>query len=54
LVDIKNDCDGDTLLIQAKPDQHAIQVQILAGKQNKADYGFISHLEQTIETRRES
>jgi phosphoribosyl-ATP pyrophosphohydrolase/phosphoribosyl-AMP cyclohydrolase len=27
-------------------------VQILAGKQ-KSDYGFISHLEQTIETRRE-
>jgi hypothetical protein len=28
--------DGDTLLIQAKPVGHAIQVQILAGKQKKS------------------
>lgn len=33
LVNIKNDCDGDTLLIQAKPvDQLVTQAQILAGR----------------------
>ncbi|WP_158729792.1 MULTISPECIES: bifunctional phosphoribosyl-AMP cyclohydrolase/phosphoribosyl-ATP diphosphatase HisIE [unclassified Flavobacterium] len=55
LVDIKNDCDGDTLLIQAKPVGPTCHTGADTCWQtvNKADYGFISHLEQTIETRRE-
>ncbi|TWI00524.1 phosphoribosyl-ATP pyrophosphatase /phosphoribosyl-AMP cyclohydrolase [Flavobacterium tiangeerense] len=55
LVDIKNDCDGDTLLIQAKPVGPTCHTGADTCWQtvNKADYGFISQLEQTIETRRE-
>lgn len=55
LVEIKNDCDGDTLLIQAKPVGPTCHTGADTCWQtvNKADYGFISHLEQTIETRRE-
>ena len=55
LVDIKNDCDGDTLLIQAKPVGPTCHTGADTCWQtvNKADYGFISHLEQTIESRRE-
>lgn len=55
LVEIKNDCDGDTLLIQAKPVGPTCHTGADTCWQtiNKADYGFISQLEQTIETRRE-
>ena len=55
LVDVKNDCDGDTLLIQAKPVGPTCHTGADTCWQtmNKADYGFISHLEQTIEIRRE-
>ena len=55
LIDIKNDCDGDTLLIQAKPVGSTCHTGADTCWQtvNKADYGFISQLEQTIETRRE-
>ena len=55
LVDIKNDCDSDTLLIQAKPEGPTCHTgaDTCWQTENKADYGFISHLEQTIETRRE-
>ncbi len=55
LVDIKNDCDGDTLLIQAKPVGPTCHTgaDTCWQTENKADYGFISRLEQTIETRRE-
>ena len=55
LVDVKNDCDGDTLLIQAKPVGPTCHTGADTCWQtsNKADYGFISQLEQTIETRRE-
>jgi phosphoribosyl-AMP cyclohydrolase / phosphoribosyl-ATP pyrophosphohydrolase len=55
LVDIKNDCDGDTLLIQAKPVGPTCHTgaDTCWQTENKADYGFISQLEQTIETRRE-
>lgn len=55
LVDIKNDCDGDTLLIQAKPVGPTCHTGADTCWQtvNKADYGFISQLEKTIETRRE-
>ncbi|MCF6141262.1 bifunctional phosphoribosyl-AMP cyclohydrolase/phosphoribosyl-ATP diphosphatase HisIE [Flavobacterium sp. K77] len=55
LVDIKNDCDGDTLLIQAKPVGPTCHTgaDTCWQTENKADYGFISQLEKTIETRRE-
>lgn len=56
LVSIKNDCDGDTLLIQAKP----VGPTCHTGKDtcwqepNTENYGFISSLENTIKTRREN
>jgi phosphoribosyl-ATP pyrophosphohydrolase/phosphoribosyl-AMP cyclohydrolase len=55
LVDVKNDCDGDTLLIQAKPVGPTCHTGADTCWQtdNKADYGFIFNLEYTIETRRE-
>ena len=56
LVDIKNDCDGDTLLIQAKPIGPTCHsgADTCWQTENKVDYGFISKLEQTIKTRREN
>ena len=56
LIDIKNDCDNDTLLIQVKPDGpicHKGTDTCWAGE-NKQDYGFISNLENTIQLRREN
>ncbi|EIA07600.1 bifunctional phosphoribosyl-AMP cyclohydrolase/phosphoribosyl-ATP diphosphatase HisIE [Flavobacterium frigoris] len=54
LVDIKNDCDGDTLLIQAKPVGPTCHTGADTCWQtsNKSDYGFISALEDTIELRK--
>jgi phosphoribosyl-ATP pyrophosphohydrolase/phosphoribosyl-AMP cyclohydrolase len=56
LVDIKNDCDGDTLLIQAKPVGPTCHTgaDTCWQTENKGDYGFISTLEETIKTRREN
>jgi phosphoribosyl-ATP pyrophosphohydrolase/phosphoribosyl-AMP cyclohydrolase len=56
LVDIKNDCDGDTLLIQAKPVGPTCHTgaDTCWQTENKADYGFLSKLENTIKTRREN
>lgn len=56
LVDIKNDCDGDTLLIQAKPVGPTCHtgVDTCWQEENKENYGFISQLENTIKTRREN
>lgn len=56
LVDIKNDCDEDTLLIQAKPVGPTCHTGADTCWQmsNKSDFGFISHLEDTIKTRREN
>lgn len=56
LVDIKNDCDGDTLLIQAKPVGPTCHTGADTCWQtaNKPDYGFLSVLEKTIKTRREN
>jgi phosphoribosyl-ATP pyrophosphohydrolase/phosphoribosyl-AMP cyclohydrolase len=54
LVDIKNDCDGDTLLIQAKPVGPTCHTgaDTCWQTENKLDYGFISALENTIELRK--
>ncbi|MFD2942940.1 bifunctional phosphoribosyl-AMP cyclohydrolase/phosphoribosyl-ATP diphosphatase HisIE [Flavobacterium notoginsengisoli] len=56
LVSIKNDCDGDTLLIQAKPVGPTCHTgaDTCWQEPNEANYGFISHLENTIKTRREN
>jgi len=56
LVSIKNDCDGDTLLIQAKPVGPTCHTgaDTCWQEENKENYGFISKLENTIKTRREN
>lgn len=56
LIDIKNDCDNDTLLIQVKPEGPTCHkgTDTCWADENKADYGFISNLEDTIEIRREN
>jgi phosphoribosyl-ATP pyrophosphohydrolase/phosphoribosyl-AMP cyclohydrolase len=56
LIDIKNDCDNDTLLIQVKPEGPTCHkgTDTCWEDENKADYGFISDLEDTIQLRREN
>ncbi|KDN53883.1 bifunctional phosphoribosyl-AMP cyclohydrolase/phosphoribosyl-ATP diphosphatase HisIE [Flavobacterium seoulense] len=56
LVDIKNDCDEDTLLIQAEPVGPTCHTGADTCWQtpNEESYGFISHLENTIQSRREN
>ncbi|WP_343586705.1 bifunctional phosphoribosyl-AMP cyclohydrolase/phosphoribosyl-ATP diphosphatase HisIE [Flavobacterium sp.] len=56
LVSIKNDCDGDTLLIQAKPVGPTCHTgaDTCWQEPNDVNYGFISQLENTIKTRREN
>jgi phosphoribosyl-ATP pyrophosphohydrolase/phosphoribosyl-AMP cyclohydrolase len=56
LVDIKNDCDGDTLLIQVKPVGPTCHTgaDTCWQEENKENFGFISSLEKTIATRREN
>ena len=56
LVGIKNDCDNDTLLIQVKPEGPTCHkgTDTCWADENKADYGFISDLEDTIQLRREN
>lgn len=56
LVDIKNDCDGDTLLIQAKPVGPTCHTgaDTCWQESNNQRFGFLSDLEKTIKTRREN
>ena len=56
LVSIKNDCDGDTLLIQAKPVGPTCHTgaDTCWQEPNSQSFGFISNLEKTIKTRREN
>ena len=56
LVVIKNDCDSDTLLIQAKPAGPTCHTgaDTCWQEDNNENYGFISDLEKTIKTRREN
>ncbi|WP_121048787.1 bifunctional phosphoribosyl-AMP cyclohydrolase/phosphoribosyl-ATP diphosphatase HisIE [Lacinutrix venerupis] len=53
LVDIKLDCDNDTLLIQAKPKGPTCHTgsDTCWNEQNDENFGFISKLENTIESR---
>lgn len=55
LIDIKNDCDNDTLLIQVKPDGPTCHTgsDTCWQESNNHDYGFISKLEETIKARRD-
>ena len=56
LIDIKNDCDNDTLLIQVKPDGPTCNkgTDTCWADENKPDFGFISDLEDTIQHRKEN
>ncbi|MCL6462153.1 MAG: bifunctional phosphoribosyl-AMP cyclohydrolase/phosphoribosyl-ATP diphosphatase HisIE [Flavobacterium micromati] len=56
LIDIKNDCDNDTLLIQVKPVGATCHngTDTCWAEENKTEYGFISKLENTIQTRKEN
>lgn len=56
LIDIKNDCDNDTLLIQVKPEGPTCHTgsDTCWQKSNNQKYGFISKLEETIKARREN
>ena len=56
LVDIKNDCDNDTLLIQVKPEGPTCHTgsDTCWQESNNQEYGFISKLENTIKFRKEN
>ncbi|MCV9928777.1 bifunctional phosphoribosyl-AMP cyclohydrolase/phosphoribosyl-ATP diphosphatase HisIE [Flavobacterium sp. LS1R49] len=56
LKSIKNDCDNDTLLIHVKPEGPTCHTgaDTCWQEENKATYGFISNLENTIESRRKN
>jgi len=56
LVDIKVDCDNDTLLIQANPIGPTCHTgtDTCWNEDNTDSFGFISHLENTIKDRREN
>jgi len=56
LVDIKNDCDKDTLLIQVKPEGPTCHTgsDTCWQESNNQEYGFLSKLEHTIKVRREN
>src|SRR5690606_13540318 len=54
LVDIKNDCDNDTLLIRVNPVGPTCHTgtDTCWGESNIENYGFLSQLEQVIENRK--
>jgi phosphoribosyl-ATP pyrophosphohydrolase/phosphoribosyl-AMP cyclohydrolase len=56
LVDVKNDCDNDTLLIQVRPEGPTCHTgsDTCWQEANNQNYGFISTLENTIKTRRKN
>jgi phosphoribosyl-AMP cyclohydrolase / phosphoribosyl-ATP pyrophosphohydrolase len=56
VIDIKNDCDNDTLLIKVKPygpTCHTLS-DTCWNEENNVEYGFISELEKTIANRKEN
>lgn len=55
LVDIKNDCDKDTLLIQAHPVGRTCHTgsDTCWNEANTQNFGFLSQLEEVIKSRRE-
>ncbi|NHF60141.1 bifunctional phosphoribosyl-AMP cyclohydrolase/phosphoribosyl-ATP diphosphatase HisIE [Flavobacteriaceae bacterium TP-CH-4] len=54
LVDIKNDCDNDTLLISVRPDGPTCHTgsDTCWDEENTSNYGFLSKLETVIKQRR--
>ena len=56
LIDIKLDCDNDTLLIQVQPNGPTCHkgTDTCWNETNTENYGFISELENTIANRIES
>ena len=56
LISIKNDCDNDTLLIRVQPEGPTCHkgTDTCWEEKNKADYGFLSTLEHTIQLRKEN
>lgn len=56
LISIKNDCDNDTLLIQANPVGPTCHTgsDTCWQTENNQEYGFISKLENTIQDRKEN
>ena len=56
LIDIKNDCDNDTLLIQVKPEGPTCHkgTDTCWADENKYEYGFLTTLEDTIQLRKEN
>lgn len=56
VVDIKNDCDNDTLLIKVNPVGPTCHTgtDTCWGENNVENYGFLSQLEQVIQNRKEN
>ncbi|PCI35243.1 MAG: bifunctional phosphoribosyl-AMP cyclohydrolase/phosphoribosyl-ATP diphosphatase [Flavobacteriaceae bacterium] len=56
LVSIKNDCDNDTLLIQVNPVGPTCHkgTDTCWASENTDNFGFVSHLEDVIDQRREA
>ena len=56
LIDIKNDCDGDTFLIRVKPEGPTCHTgaDTCWQEKNESNLGFISKLEATIQNRKEN
>jgi len=56
LVDIKNDCDNDTLLISVNPQGPTCHTgsDTCWNEENTSNFGFLSKLENVIEQRRKS
>ncbi len=56
LIEIKNDCDQDTLLIQVEPNGPTCHTgtDTCWGESNVSNYGFLSHLEHVIADRKEN
>jgi len=56
LVDLKSDCDNDTLLVQATPDGPVCHLgtDTCWGEDNKLQCGFLTELEEVITDRRKN
>ena len=54
LIEIKNDCDNDTLLISVKPEGPTCHkgTDTCWGEENEPQFGFLSKLENIIENRK--
>ena len=55
LVEVQNDCDSDALLIRVRPEGPTCHkgTDTCWGEENKPNYGFLTVLEEVIQSRRE-